>query len=141
MMVHTDKPTDLRTIDVPIYTDKRGSLLAVENSPECIPFDPVRIFYLLDVPPGSQRACHAASCELFILALAGEARLTNIHRQAGAREWLLNSRTSGLYIPAYRYIELSDFGEDTVIAVCASKSMQHTRHYSLKEMQERWQAP
>jgi hypothetical protein len=138
-MGNVNKPHKIQAIEVPLCSDERGSLLALEKSPDILPFKPVRIFYLLDVPPGKKRACHAVSCDLFILALSGGAKLINIHRQSATSEWALNNRTTGLYIPAYHYIELSGFSEDTVLAVCASRSLKNTRHYSLLEMQEKWQ--
>ena len=80
--------------EIPLHTDERGSLLALEKSPDKLQFEPVRVFYLLDVPAGKKRACHAVSCDLFILALSGEVTLTNIHRQSATSDWVLNNRTS-----------------------------------------------
>ena len=58
-------------IDLPKVNDDRGNLTFIEGRRH-VPFAIERVFYVYDVPGGSQRAGHALkSCEQFIIAISG----------------------------------------------------------------------
>ena len=60
-----------RIIELPKIQDPRGNLTFIEGSKH-IPFEMRRVFYLYDVPGGSERAGHALkTCEQFLIAMSG----------------------------------------------------------------------
>lgn len=70
---------------VPVHTDERGDLLAVELDE--VPFDVRRLFVVTAVPAGMTRGGHRADCrELLVLV-------------RGCAEILLNGRTVVLQTP------------------------------------------
>ena len=61
---------DCRIIELPKIQDPRGNLTFVEGS-QHIPFEMRRVFYLYDVPGGSERMGHALkTCEQFLIAIS-----------------------------------------------------------------------
>lgn len=62
---------DCRIIELPKIQDPRGNLSFIEGNKH-IPFEMHRVFYLYDIPSGSERAGHALkSCEQFLIAMSG----------------------------------------------------------------------
>lgn len=60
-----------RLIDLPKISDPRGNLTFVEGGIH-IPFDVKRVYYLYDVPGGSERGSHAhKALHQFIVAISG----------------------------------------------------------------------
>ncbi len=62
---------DCKIIDLPKIADPRGNLTFIEGGRH-LPYDIKRVFYLYDVPGGSERAGHALkNCYQFIIAMSG----------------------------------------------------------------------
>ena len=57
IIIKRNNSYEVQWIDVPNIKDPRGNLAVLENSN--IPFEIKRVFYLYDVPSGSQRGGHA----------------------------------------------------------------------------------
>jgi hypothetical protein len=62
---------DCRLIELPKIADPRGNLSFVEGGHH-IPFDIKRVYYLYDVPGGSDRGAHAhKNLSQFVTAMSG----------------------------------------------------------------------
>jgi len=133
---HSSNPVldPVQKIELEVHEDSRGRLISVESAAEIIPFTPVRVFFIYDVPAGAERANHAVDCRLFIMALKGTARLTEF-RGDERIQWDLQP-VSGLLIPSLRYFVISDFQPGTVLAVFASKTYNETRYFDLAGLEE-----
>ena len=62
---------DCRIVELPKISDPRGNLTFIENGRQ-IPFDIRRVYYLYDVPGGSERGGHAhKNLHQLIVAISG----------------------------------------------------------------------
>jgi len=72
-----DSPATIDSLTVgaaPVFQDERGALVPLEFR-EHVPFEPVRLFWITDVPRGGARGDHAhKACWQFMICCAG--RLT-----------------------------------------------------------------
>lgn len=110
-----------KIIDLPKISDSRGNLTFIESGKQ-IPFDIQRVYYLYDVPGGSERGGHAhkklqqlliASSGSFDVVLDDGKQQKRIH---------LNRPYFGLYICPYIWRELDNFSSGSVCTVLASRS-------------------
>lgn len=108
-----------RIINFPKIMDPRGNLTFVEGSRH-VPFDFKRIYYLYDVPRGSERGGHAhkALCQV-IIAISGS---FDIHLDDGNSKKTvhLNRSYEGLYICPMIWREINNFSSGAVCMVLAS---------------------
>ena len=125
-------PEPVREIELRVFKDSRGKLLPIEKAAGNLPFDPVRIFFIRDVPGGISRGNHAVDCRLFIMVLEGSAVLTE-YRGPEMIPWELHPG-KGLLIPEQRFIVISEFMPDTILAVFASKRFNETRYFDFTEV-------
>ena len=58
-------------LEVPVHTDDRGALLAVDF--DRVPFDVRRVFVVTDVPAGVPRGGHRADCRELVVLIRGRA--------------------------------------------------------------------
>ena len=108
-----------RIIDIPRFTDARGTLSVIEGKP-LIPFSPQRFFYIYQVPDGAQRVRHALKTdEELIIAITGSFRI-RVDDGNSSVELLLDRPDRGLYIPPMIWHELHGFSRGAVCAVLAS---------------------
>lgn len=69
MTVHDERPR-VRRIDLPEFADARGRLTALDHG--ALPFEPVRVFFVSDVPAGTVRGGHAhRRSDQLLICLAG----------------------------------------------------------------------
>lgn len=110
---------EAQRIKVPCFTDHRGTLSVIDWT-DRLPFTPKRFYYIYDVPNGARRAGHAHGVEeQVILALTGSFTvLTDDGRSR--REYLLDRRDGGLYIPRMIWVEVYGFRAGSICAVLAS---------------------
>jgi dTDP-4-dehydrorhamnose 3,5-epimerase-like enzyme len=108
-----------RLVDLPRFTDARGSLSVVERAD--LPFPVQRFYYLYDVPEGIVRGGHAHRTEEeLILALAGRLSVA-VDDGTERREFMLDRPDLGLYLPALVWHELRNFSPGAVCGVLASQ--------------------
>jgi hypothetical protein len=111
---------DCRIIELPKITDPRGNLTFVEGDKH-IPFNIKRVYYLYDVPGGSDRGEHAhKNLHQFVIAMSGsfDIVLNDGERQ---RRFHLNRSYYGLYICPMMWRALDNFSSGGVCMVLASE--------------------
>ena len=99
--------------------DVRGNLTFIESNRH-IPFDIKRVYYLYDVPSGSERGGHAHK-ELHQLIIATSGSF-DVHLDDGVnkRTIHLNRPYQGLYVCPMVWRELDNFSSGSVCMVLAS---------------------
>ena len=120
----------VQVVELHRIADPRGSLTVIENSRQ-IPFDIKRVFYLYDVPGGSERGGHALrTCHQFLVAMSGS---FDVHIDDGKmkRTFHLNRSYYGLYIPPLTWREMSNFSSGSVCLALASETYEEDGYYRL----------
>ena len=117
-----------KIIELPIIHDPRGNLTFIENSKH-IPFDMRRVYYLYDVPGGSERGGHAhKDLHQFVVAMSGS---FDIHLDDGNKKqtYHLNRSYYGLYICPMIWREIDNFSSGSVCMVLASDLFSESDYY------------
>lgn len=108
----------IKLISLPKIEDHRGNLSVIEN--DTIPFEIKRVYYLYDVPSGSERGGHAHKDLLeFLVALSGSFDVI-LNDGVSKRTVTLNKPNIGLLIPTGVWRELKNFSSGSVCLVVAS---------------------
>lgn len=111
--------SDCRIIELPKIHDPRGNLTFIENSSQ-IPFDIRRVYYMYDVPGGSERGSHAHKhLHQFIVAMSGS---FDVELDDGRKKkrFHLNRSHYGLYICPLMWRLLDNFSSGAVCLVLVS---------------------
>lgn len=117
-----------RIIELPKISDPRGNLTFIEANNH-IPFDIQRVYYLYDVPGGSERGGHAhKALEQLIIAMSGS---FDVVLDDGKRKkrFHLNRSYYGLYICPMIWRELDNFSSGSVCMVLASNYYDEEDYY------------
>lgn len=110
---------ECRIIELPRISDPRGNLTFVENSRH-IPFDIQRVYYLYDIPGGSERGEHAhKNLHQFIIAMSGSFDVV-LDDGRQKRRFHLNRSYYGLYVCPMMWRLLDNFSSGSVCMVLAS---------------------
>ena len=116
---------DCRVIDLPKIEDARGNLTFIENSNH-IPFDISRVYYLYDVPGGSDRGAHAhKNLHQFMIAMAGSFDVL-LDDGRNTRKFTLNRSYFGIYIYPMMWRYIDNFSSGAVCMVLASAPYDET---------------
>lgn len=117
-----------RIVELPKITDPRGNLTFIENSRH-IPFDIKRVYYLYDVPGGSDRGSHAhKQLHQFIVAMSGSFDVV-LDDGAHQRRFHLNRSHYGLYVCPMMWRYLDNFSSGSVCMVLASELYSEDDYY------------
>ncbi|MCX7112891.1 MAG: FdtA/QdtA family cupin domain-containing protein [Proteobacteria bacterium] len=120
--------SDCKIIDLPKIYNLNGNLTAIESDRQ-IPFKIQRIYYLYDIPGGSDRGGHAhKELQQLIIALSGSFDVVlddGYHRQ----RFHLNRSYQGLYIRTLIWRELDNFSSGSVCMVLASNRYDEADYY------------
>ncbi|MAR90268.1 MAG: FdtA/QdtA family cupin domain-containing protein [Pseudomonadota bacterium] len=109
-----------KIIELPKIHDNRGNLTFIEQS-QHIPFDIKRVYYLYDVPGGSNRGGHAhKELEQLLIAAAGSFDVVLDDGQY-RKTVTLNRPWQGLYVCTSIWRELHNFSSGSVCLVLASQ--------------------
>ena len=110
---------EIKWLDIPSIKDPRGNLAVLENSK--LPFKPKRVYYLFDVPSGSERCGHAHKNLLqLIIPLSGSFDLV-LKDGKNQKSVTLQNPTKGVLIPTMVWRELRNFSAGSVCLVLASE--------------------
>jgi dTDP-4-dehydrorhamnose 3,5-epimerase-like enzyme len=110
---------DCRIIQMPRFTDERGSLSVVESMVH-IPFDIKRVYYLYDIPAGQVRAAHGhRKLQQLMIAVSGSLEV-QVDDGTDRRNFRLDRPDRGLYIAPGMWRDLSGFSGGAVCVVLAS---------------------
>lgn len=108
-----------KLIELPKFNDARGNLSVIEGG-QHIPFDIKRVYYLYDVPGGSDRGSHAhKNLHQFIVAMAGSFDVV-LDDGKEKKRFHLNRSYSGLYVCPMMWRDLDNFSSGSVCVVLAS---------------------
>jgi WxcM-like, C-terminal len=119
---------ECQLIDLPIIKESRGNLSFIESSRH-IPFDIRRVYYLYDVPGGSERGGHAhKALHQLIIAMSGS---FDIHLDDGKEKKTIHMNRSyyGLYICPMIWREIDNFSSGAVCLVLASEYYDELDYY------------
>ncbi len=130
-----------RLIDLPKVTDPRGNLTFVEGGRH-VDFDIQRVYYLYDVPGGSERGGHAhRGLRQLIVAMSGSFDVI-LDDGRDRKRFHLNRSYTGLYVCPMIWRELDNFSSGSVCMVLASNrydEADYFRDYG-EFMRTRWGA-
>ena len=115
-------------ITLPKIEDSRGNLTFIEDESQ-IPFAIQRVYYLYDVPAGSERGGHAhIALNQIIIALAGSFDV-ELDDGKNRKTFSLNRPYEGLYICPGIWRELKNFSSGSVCLVLASNLYSEDDYY------------
>src|SRR4051812_23352295 len=115
--------TEVRFIRADLHEDVRGRLAVFDR--DTLPFAPVRVFSISDVPAGTVRSGRKLSCEEFVWAVAGSCRLKTLIN-GFENLFTLDDRNQGISLPVDTFVELTNFAPGTLLLVLASASYSET---------------
>ncbi|MEL6412429.1 MAG: FdtA/QdtA family cupin domain-containing protein [Pseudomonadota bacterium] len=117
--------SDCRRIDLPKIMDQRGNLTFVEGHKH-IPFDIKRVYYLYDVPGGSERGEHAhKTLHQFVICTSGSFDLL-LRDGDQEQRFHLNRSYFGIYVCPMMWRMLDNFSSGAVCMVLASEKYDET---------------
>jgi dTDP-4-dehydrorhamnose 3,5-epimerase-like enzyme len=117
-----------KIINLPKIEDSRGNLTFIEEESQ-IPFAIKRVYYLYDVPAGSERGGHAhIALNQIIIALAGSFDV-ELDDGKTRKTFSLNRPYEGLYICPGIWRELKNFSSGSVCLVLASNLYSEDDYY------------
>ncbi len=108
-----------KIIDLPKIQDPRGNLTFVEGGNH-IPFDIERVYYLYDVPGGSERGGHAhKQLHQLIISMSGSFDVV-LDDGNNQKRFHMNRSHYGLYVCPMMWRVLDNFSSGAVCMVLAS---------------------
>ena len=108
-----------KIIQLPKILDKRGNLSFFE-SPNQIPFEIKRTYWIYDVPGGEVRGSHAfREQQEFIIALSGSFDVV-LNDGNTEKTFTLNRSYYGLYVPKMMWRQMKNFSTNSLALVLAS---------------------
>lgn len=130
-----------RIIDLPKIEDRRGNLTFIEGSAH-VPFAIARVYYVYDVPGGSERGGHAhKELQQFIIAMSGSFDVL-LDDGKDRKRVHLNRSYNGLYVCPMIWRQLDNFSSGSVCMVLASTCYAESDYYRdyTEFMRARWRA-
>ncbi len=119
---------DIRIIELPKISDHRGNLTFIESMRQ-VSFDIRRVYYLYDVPGGSERGGHAhKALHQLIIAMSGSFDVV-LDDGRKRQRFHLNRPYYGLYICPMIWRELDNFSSGSVCMVLASDYFDESDYY------------
>ncbi len=119
---------DCVMVSLPKIQDPRGNLTFIEGGSH-VDFDIRRVYYLYDVPGGSERGGHAhKELRQFIIAMSGSFDVVLDDGREKKRVHLTRSY-AGLYVCPMIWRELDNFSSGSVCMVLASHRYDEADYY------------
>lgn len=111
--------SECRILNLPRFTDSRGDLTYIENGNQ-IPFDMKRVYYLYNIPRGSDRGEHAHKrLQQIIIAVSGSFDVV-LDDGVESKRFHLDKPYYGLYVCPMIWRRLENFSQGSVCMVLAS---------------------
>lgn len=108
-----------KIVQLPKITEQRGNLTFIESARH-LPFEIKRIFYVYDVPTGTDRGAHAhKSLHEFVVCLSGSFDVT-LDNGFDKKTVHLNRPWLGLHIPPLIWAAEVNFDPGSLLLVLAS---------------------
>lgn len=126
-------------LELPKIHEPRGNLTFIEGGVH-VPFDIQRVYYLYDVPGGSERGGHAhKQLHQFIVAMSGSFDIV-LDDGENKKRVHLNRSYNGLYVCPMIWRELDNFSSGSVCMVLASTKYEEADYFReyAEFMRERW---
>lgn len=115
-------------IDLPKIPDPRGNLTFLESE-QHIPFALKRVFYIYDVPGGTERGGHALKeSHQFLIAISGSFDVVMTNGKI-MEKIHLNRSYYGIYIPPMVWRRMGNFSSGSVCLVLASSSFREEDYF------------
>lgn len=130
---------DCRIIELPKIHEPRGNLSFVESNNH-IPFAIERVYYVYDVPGGSDRGGHAhKGLHQLIIAMSGSFDIT-LDDGKNKKTFHLARSYYGLYVCPMIWREMDNFSSGSVLMVLASNKYSEDDYYRNYDdfMKARW---
>jgi len=132
---------DCKIVDLPVIASYRqGSITVIYNNVH-IPFDIQRVYYLYDVPAGSERGGHAhKELQQLIVAASGSFDVI-INDGKDKKIFSLNRPSYGLYVPPMMWRELKNFSGGAICLVLSSLLYDENDYYRNYDeyVRDKWQ--
>lgn len=110
---------DCLLVDLPKVYNLSGNITVLENSKD-IPFNVKRVYYLYDVPMGSERGGHGHyELEQYIIAASGSFNFV-LSDGEKTKDFFLNDPSKALYIKPGIWREIKNFSSGSICLVLAS---------------------
>lgn len=127
----------IRILPLRKFTEKDGDIVPIEFEKE-LPFKPVRMFYIWNVPNGAMRGGHAhKQCEQILICLRGNFVAEPLWRENNGtvivQPHLMLDLDKALYVPAKTWLELRHFTADAICLVLASRPYETDDYIHHKE--------
>lgn len=117
-----------KIINLPKISDPRGNLTFIEGGRH-VPFDIKRVYYLYDVPGGSERGGHAhKDLHQLIVAMSGSFDII-LDDGVNKRTHHLARSYYGLYVCPMIWREINNFSSGAVCMVLASNQYNENDYY------------
>jgi len=130
---------DCQIIELPKMSDPRGNLSFVESNSQ-IPFDIERVYFVYDVPGGTDRGGHAhKGLHQLIIAMSGSFDVT-LDDGKNKKKFHLARSYYGLYVSPMIWREIDNFSSGSVLMVLASNKYSEDDYYRNYDdfMRARW---
>jgi dTDP-4-dehydrorhamnose 3,5-epimerase-like enzyme len=115
-----------------VFTEGSGAIVFCEES-EQMPFAPVRVFYLYDIPAGESRGAHAhKECHQLLVAVSGSFEVVAFDGKSESIHFL-NQPNHGLHIPPGIWAAEVNFSGGAICLVLASEKYHESDYIRLKE--------
>ena len=122
-----------KIINLPKISDPRGNLSFIEGG-QHIPFDIKRVYYLYDVPGGSDRGSHAhKNLHQFVVAMSGSFDVV-LDDGKEKKRFQLNRSYYGLYVCPMMWRDLDNFSSGAVCMVLASAHYDETDYIRAQKL-------
>jgi UDP-2-acetamido-3-amino-2,3-dideoxy-glucuronate N-acetyltransferase len=122
----------LELIRVNCNLEERGSLTSLEFGE--LPFTPIRIFWISQVPAQIIRGNHFhKSCNQILICTNGEISISTIDK-TGSKSFFSLSSNDGLVLPKFHYVEIDFHNLETTLIVLADQPYDSSDSFTLDEL-------
>lgn len=112
---------DCEIIELPVVHNDAGNITVMENNGN-IPFDVKRVYYIYDIPMGTERGGHAHyELQQYVVAASGSFVFV-LDDGTQKREVFLNHPNKALHIKPGIWREMKDFSSGSICLVLASQN-------------------